>query len=124
MQMLETLQKTKKVAAIALDRLGDYLALARIELKMQGREMGVQLAGYLAAALCALFAMFFFGVALIVSFWDSDYRVLAAWVVVALYAAGAAAGVLLARRHAVSAGGLGTLRDELRRDVALVRESL
>ncbi len=122
--MLDTLQKTKKLSAIALDRLGDYIALARIELKMQGHELGVQLFGYLGAVLCALFALLFLGVAIIVSFWDSDYRALAAWVVVLLYAAGAGGGVLLARRHTLSSGGLGTLRDELRRDVALVRESL
>jgi uncharacterized membrane protein YqjE len=122
--VLSTLQKTKKLFAIALERVGDYLALARIELKMQGREIGVQLVGYLGAALCALFALLFIGVAIIVSFWDSDYRALAAWAVVALYLAGAAGGIALARRHSGSTGGLGTLRDELRRDVALVRESL
>ncbi len=122
--MLETLQKAKKLSVIALDRLGDYLALARIEMKLQGREIGVQVAGYAGAALCALFALLFLGVAVIVSFWDSDYRALAAWAVVLLYAAGAAAGIALARRHARTAGGLGTLRDEFRRDVALVRESL
>lgn len=124
MRMLDTLQKSRKLAMIALDRLGDYAALARIELKLQGREIGVQVAGYLGAVLCALFALFFVGVAIIVSFWDSDYRALAAWVVVLLYAGGAAAGVMLARRHAVSPGGLRTLRDELRRDAALVRENL
>jgi uncharacterized membrane protein YqjE len=122
--VLETLQKAKKLSVIALDRLGDYLALARIEMKLQGREIGVQVAGYAGAALCALFALLFLGVAVIVSFWDSDYRALAAWAVVLLYAAGAAAGIALARRHARTAGGLGTLRDEFRRDVALVRESL
>ncbi len=122
--MLETLQKAKKLSAIAFNRLGDYAALARIELKMQGREIGMQLFGYLGAALCALFALLFLGVAIIVSFWDSPYRTLAAWVVVALYLAGAAAGIALARRHIVSGGGLGTLRDEFRRDVAVVRESL
>lgn len=121
--MLETLQKAKQLSVIALDRLGDYLALARIEMKLQGREIGVQLVGYLGAALCALFALLFFGVAVIVSFWDSDYRALAAWAVVLLYLGGAAAGVALARRHAPT-GGLGTLRDEFRRDIALVRESL
>ncbi len=122
--MLDTLNKAKKLVVIAMDRLGDYVALARIELKMQGREIGVQLFGYLGAFVCALFALLFLGVAIIVSFWDSDYRALAAWVVVGLYAAGAVTGIMLARRHAGTTGGLGTLRDELRRDVALVRESL
>ena len=122
--MLNTLQKTKKISAIALDRLGDYLSLVRIEMKMQGREIGVQLVGYASAAVCALLALLFIGVAVIVSFWDSDYRALAAWAVVLLYVAGAAGGTMLARRHALNSGGLGTLRDEIRRDVALVRESL
>ena len=122
--MLETLQKAKKLSAIALDRLGDYIALARIEMKLQGREIGVRLAGYLGAALCALFALLFFGVAVIVSFWDSDYRALAAWAVVLIYLAGAFAGIALARRHTPTSGGLDTLRDEFRRDIALVRESL
>ncbi len=122
--MIETLQKVKKLSVIALDRLGDYLALARIEMKLQGREIGVQLAGYLGAALCALFALLFLGVAVIVSFWDSDYRALAAWAVVLLYVAGAVTGIALARRHAPTSGGLGTLRDEFRRDIALVRENL
>ncbi len=122
--MLSTLQKTRKLSEIAMQRLGDYLALARIELKLQGREIGVQLAGYVGAAICALFVLLFLGVAIIVSFWDTDYRVLAAWAMVALYGAGAAAGIALARRHSGTTSGLGTLRDELRRDVALVKESL
>lgn len=122
--MLDTLNKAKKLTAIAMDRLGDYAALARIELQMQGREIGMQLFGYLGAAVCALFVLLFLGVAIIVSFWDSDYRALAAWAVVALYAGGTTAGLMLARRHAGTTGGLGTLRDEIRRDAALVRESL
>ncbi len=122
--MLNTLNKAKKLAAMAIDRLGDYAALARIELKMQGREIGMQLFGYLGAAVCALFVLLFLGVAIIVSFWESEYRALAAWAVVALYAGGTTAGLMLARRHAGRTGGLGTLRDEIRRDAALVRESL
>ena len=122
--MFETLKKSKQLSMIALDRLGDYLALLRIEMKMQGREIGTQVAGYAAAALCALFLLLFLGIAIIVSFWDSDYRVLAAWAVVALYVIGVWAGVSLARRHSGTVAGLDTLRDEIRRDAALVRESL
>ncbi|MCM0043653.1 MAG: phage holin family protein [Burkholderiaceae bacterium] len=122
--MFETLQKTRQLSLIALDRLGDYLALLRIELKLQGRELVVQMIGYAVAALLGLFVLLFLGIAIIVSFWDSDYRALAAWFVVLLYAGGAAAGVAVARKHSGKTAGLGTLRDELKRDVALVRESL
>ncbi len=122
--MFETLKKSKQLSVIALDRLGDYLALLRIEMKMQGREIGTQVAGYAAAALCSVFALLFLGIAIVVSFWDSGYRGLAAWGVVALYAIGVYAGVSLARRHTGTVAGLNTLREEIRRDAALVRESL
>lgn len=122
--MLEILKKSRQLAVIAFDRIGDYLALLRIEMKLQGREIGVQVAGYVAAAVFALFALLFVGIALIISFWDSEFRALAAWVVVALYGGGAAAGIALARRHAVHEAPLLALREEMRRDIALVRESL
>lgn len=122
--MLEALKKSRQLAAIALDRVSDYMALLRIEMKLQGREIGVQVAGYVAAAIFALFALLFIGIAIIISFWDSDFRTLAAWVVVALYVGGAAAGISLARRHAGREKPLVALREEMRRDIALVRESL
>ncbi len=122
--MFETLKKSRQLSLIILDRLGDYLALLRLEMKMQGREISIQIAGFAAAALCAVFALMFIGFAIIISFWDGPYRALAAWVVVALYALGMLAGWSLARNHAGKVNTLGTLRDEIRRDAALVRESL
>ncbi len=122
--MLEALQKSKQLSFIAMDRLGDYLALLRIEMKLQGRELGAQLAGYLLAALSFFFVMLFTGIAIIVNFWDSDYRSIAAWIVVVLYLFMTAAGMALARRHTGHASAMTTLREEIRRDVALVRESL
>ena len=122
--MLDVLKKSRQLAVIALDRVSDYLALLRIEMKLQGREIGVQIAGYLAATVLALLALLFIGIAIIISFWDSDLRALAAWLVVALYAAGAAAGIALARRHAGRAAPLLALREEMQRAIALVRESL
>ncbi len=122
--MLEALQKSKQLSVMALDRLGDYLALLRIEMKLQGKEIGVQLIGYLAAAVFGIFALLFIGIAIIVSFWDSEFRGIAAWTVVALYIAGAGLGMAVARRHVNRTTALATLREELRRDVALVRENL
>ena len=122
--MLEALQKSKQLSLIAMERLGDYLALLRIEMKLQGRELGVQLAGYLLAALSFFFVLLFTGIAIIVNFWDSDYRHIAAWVVVTLYLVMAAASIALVRRRTGGVSGMTTLREEIRRDVALIRESL
>ena len=122
--MLKALQKSKQLSVIAIDRLGDYLALLQIEMKLQGRELGAQLAGYALAGMCVFFMLLFTGIAIVVTFWDSDYRNVAAWLVVGLYAAAAGAGISLARQHAGRGAGMMTLRDEIKRDVALVRESL
>jgi hypothetical protein len=122
--MLEALQKSKQLSLIGMERLGDYLALLRIEMKLQGRELGVQLAGYLLAALSFFFVLLFTGIAIIVNFWDSDYRRIAAWVVVALYLVMAAASIALLRQRTGRVSGMTTLREEIRRDVALIRESL
>ena len=122
--MLKALQKSKQLSVIAMDRLGDYLALLQIEMKIQGRELGAQMAGYLLASMCVFFMLLFTGIAIIVTFWDSDYRNTAAWMVVVLYAAAAGAGISLARQHTGRGTSMMTLRDEIKRDVALVRESL
>ena len=122
--MLEALQKSKQLSVMALDRLGDYLALLRIEMQLQGREIGVQLIAYLAAVMFVLFALLFIGIALIVSFWDSEFRGIAAWAIVAAYMAAAGFAVAVARRHVARTAALATLREELRRDADLVRENL
>lgn len=122
--MFERLQKSKQISVIALDRLGDYIELLRIEMKLQSRELGMQIMGFAVAALFGFFAALFVGIAIIVSFWDSDYRGLAAWFVVALYLAGAGVGVWLAGKHKPDVSAFSTIREELRRDADLVRESL
>jgi uncharacterized membrane protein YqjE len=122
--MFKALRKSRQLSVIALERMADYLALLRIELKLQGRELGMQLLGYLSAGICVLYSLLFMGVAIIVSFWDSEYRAIAAWATVAVYMGLAGAGIALARRHAGKADALNTLREEIKRDADLVRESL
>jgi uncharacterized membrane protein YqjE len=63
-------------------------------------------------------------VAIIISFWDSEYRAIAAWIAAAFYLGLAGAGVGLARRHTGKAAVLNTLREEIKRDAELIRENL
>lgn len=122
--MLQVLRKSKQVSVIVLDRIGDYLALARIELKIQSHDFFIRVVSYSAAALCAIFTIFFFAVAILISFWDTTYRIIAAWSVVILFIIASAAGIALARKHGRKYNGLSYLREELKRDAQLLRESL
>lgn len=122
--MFETLQKSKQISVIALDRLGDYFELLRIELKLQGREIATQMMGYAVAGIFALLAALFIGIAIIVTFWDTQYRAVAAWAVVALYLAGAGVGIFISRKQQYKEPPFAALREELKRDVDLVKESL
>ena len=122
--MFETLHKSKQISVIALDRLGDYMELLRIELKLQGRELALQVLGYVIAAFFGILATVFLGVAIILSFWNSEYLAIAAWFVVALYLAGGGFGIYLSRKHLYKGSAFSTLRAELKRDVDLVKETI
>ena len=122
--MFETLHKSKQISTIALDRLGDYMELLRIEMKLQGHEFVVLLAGYAVVAIFSLLAAIFAGIAIILTFWDTPNRTNAAWIVVALYLIVAGAGYAISRKHVHTGSAFTTLRDELKRDVELVKESI
>jgi uncharacterized membrane protein YqjE len=120
----QTLHKSKQISTIALDRVSDYLDLLRVEMKISEHELVLRLAGYAVAALFALLATVFFGLAIIVSFWDSDYRALAAWFVVVLYGAVAGFSLRMCMKHLRPQSIATTLRTELRRDIEVIKESL
>jgi uncharacterized membrane protein YqjE len=122
---LHTLQKSKTISMIALDRVSDYLDLLKVEMKIRENELFLRLAGYAVAAVSGFLATVFFGLAIIVSFWDSDYRALAAWFVVVLYAGIAGISVRLCMKHFRPHTSLSsTLRSELRRDIDVIKDSL
>ncbi|TCS34709.1 putative membrane protein YqjE [Paucimonas lemoignei] len=121
--MLNTLRKSRKLYAIALNRIQDYKELLRIEMKLQGRGVGMLVAAYVLAAFFAVLAVIFIGAAIIVSAWDTDYRTEAAWLVVALYFLIAGGCVYFAKNyHAESA--INTVKNELQRDYKALKESL
>lgn len=122
--VFETLHKSKQISVIAMDRLGDYIDLLRIEMKLQRREIAAQLLGYVIGVLFALLAAIFSGLAIIVTYWDTPHRALSAWIVVALYVVIASAGYFVIRKHMHAASPLTTLRNELKQDVDLVKESI
>lgn len=122
--MFSAIQKSRQVSHLALDRMHDYLDLLRIEVKIREQEIGLKLAGYTVALLFAFLATIFFGIAIIVSFWDSSYRPLAAWFVVALYAGIAGISVRFCMKHFQPQSIASTLRSEMQRDIDVIKESI
>jgi uncharacterized membrane protein YqjE len=122
--MLSALHKSRQLYLITLDRLGDYMELLRVEMKIREHQLAIRIAGFAAAILFTLLATVFFGLAIIVSFWNSEYRTLAAWFVVLLYGGIAAVCFNLCLKHFRSPPLGTTLRTELQRDIDAIKESL
>jgi uncharacterized membrane protein YqjE len=122
--MFSTIQKSKQVSLIALERVSDYFELLRVEMKIREQAFGMRLAGYTVAVLFAMLATIFLGIAIIVSFWDSDYRALAAWFVVALYAGIAVFSVRYCMKLFQPESIAGAMRTQLRRDMQAIKESV
>jgi len=122
--MLSSLRKSKQLYLISRERVGDYLALLRIELKIREHQLAFRIAGFAIALLFALLAIVFLGLAIIVSFWNSPNRALAAWFVVLLYGGIAGACLNLALKHFRSQPLGATLRNELRRDLDIIKENV
>lgn len=122
--MFAALHKSKQLYLITLDRIGDYMDLLRVEMKIREHQLALRIAGFTIAILFTLLATVFLGLAIIVSFWSSEYRALAAWFVVLLYGAIAGISFSLCMRHFRSQPLTATLRNELQRDMDVIKESL
>ena len=122
--MFAAIQKYIQLYLITLDRISDYMDLVRVELKIREHQLALRIAGFAIAILFALLALVFVGLAIIVSFWGSEYRTLAAWFVVFLYVAIAGISFGLSMKRFRSHPLTATLRNELQRDINVIKESL
>ena len=122
--MFAALHKSKQLYLITLDRVGDYMDLLRVEVKIREHQLALRIAGFTVAILFTLLATVFLGLAIIVSFWGTEYRALAAWFVVLLYAAIAGISFNLCMKHFRSPPLTTMLRGELQRDIDVIKESL
>ncbi|MGH8809592.1 MAG: phage holin family protein [Noviherbaspirillum sp.] len=122
--MFSTLHKSKQLYLITLDRVADYMDLLRVEVKIREYQLAMRIAGFAVAILFTLLATIFLGLAIIISFWSTEYRTLAAWFVVLLYGVIAAISFNLCLRHFRSPPLGATLRGELQRDIDVIKENL
>ncbi|CAH1083235.1 phage holin family protein [Candidatus Nitrotoga sp. 1052] len=122
--MFEKIKKAKQLGIIARDRMGDYMELVPILIKIQWHYFSAQIISYVVLFVLALLGLTFLGVAIIVSFWETPYRVASAWSVVVLYALAAFGVFLVSQGRARPISPFETLRTELEKDAKLVKDTI
>lgn len=120
--MFETIKKARHLAVIALERIDDYLELVRISVEIQEQSLKKRIISFVVVMLFAILSLIFLGLAIIITCWDTPYRVAAAWGVAACYALIAFAAYMGSQGKASPASTFDTLRDELRQDVKLMKD--
>lgn len=120
--MFETIKKAKRLAAIALERVDDYLELIRISVEIQGQSLKKRVISFVIVTLFAALSLIFLGLAIIVTCWDTPYRAAAAWGVMACYALIAFVAYMGSQDKTRPASTFDTLRDEIRQDVKLMKD--
>jgi hypothetical protein len=101
-------------------RTPDYIRLARQDVTAFRRELLETLLGLGVAAAAGMFFMCFLSVAIIVTVWDSRYRVLTAWLVCGGWGVVAATGLLHSRRALSGPAPFADLAKALLHDLQII----
>ena len=120
--MFESIKKAKQLGALALERVDDYLELLKVSAEIQSQNFIKRVIGAMVVALFAVLTLIFLGAAVIVTCWDTPYRVISAWGVAGFYALIAFGAYIAAPSRTDSASTFDTLRGELQQDVKLMKD--
>ena len=96
--MFSSFRKAKILIPFFYQRMGNYAALARMDLLQFRKETVHSIAGAVLGAAAILMLLSFIGLAAIVTEWDTPHRILTAWLVVLGWFLCTGACVALARR--------------------------
>lgn len=115
------LARYKRIAEFITSRLGDYAELASLELVTYRSALVSMVSAYVAMIICALFALGFFSLAVLVSFWTTEHRVLAAWGIFVVWLALAIAAFIAARKFTPDAAPQSLLSEQIKLDIDAIR---
>lgn len=120
--MFESIKKAKQLGALALARVDDYLELVTLSAEIQVRNLKKQVVSYLMVVLFSALSLIFLGLAVIITCWDTPYRILSAWGVAGIYSLIAFLVYAAAPKQAVSISAFDVVRDELQQDIKLMKD--
>lgn len=120
--MFESITKARQLGALVLERVGDYLELLKISAAIQGQNLRKRIISYVMMALFSGLSLIFAGLAVIVTCWDTPYRIASAWGVVGFYALATFLFYLTAPSQADSVSAIDSVQEELQQDIKLMKD--
>jgi uncharacterized membrane protein YqjE len=119
--MFPSIRRAKLILQFFADRLGDYAELARLDLASFRQESINALVASAGALGACLLLMCFVCLAALISFWDTPYRILTAWLICSVWAVAAVLCVSRARRALRFSSPFQNIGVEIGRDVFTIR---
>ncbi|MYZ44042.1 phage holin family protein [Schauerella aestuarii] len=115
------LNRAKQVALFAGNRVAEYIELFTLEFALYRTALITTLAAYIAMVFCAIFAAAFLSVAILVSYWGTDHRVTAAWVIFGVWCLLSIIAFVIAKRAAPDSAPQSALSEQLKMDMETIR---
>ncbi|MVW71012.1 MULTISPECIES: phage holin family protein [unclassified Bordetella] len=117
----ERLRRIRHIAEFVVERSGDYVELAGIELSLFRSALVTTMIGGVALLFCTLGTLAFISVGAIVTFWDTEHRTLAAWAVAGAWLLITLIALVVVTRNAPKSSPFAELSRQVRLDTATVR---
>ncbi len=106
------------------ERSGDYVRLFFLDIEIQKQLFFNRLICIHIFSLSVFLSVIFFGVALIVSFWDTSYRILVAWLVFAIFISIMIICAFIYSRNRINRPMFYEMKSELKNDLNLMKDML
>lgn len=121
MPLTATLVRYRRIAEFVASRLSDYAELCSLELVTYRSALVSMISAYVAMVFCAIFALGFFSLAVLVSFWATDQRIMAAWGIFAAWLLLAIIAFIVARKSTPDAAPQSILSQQIKLDLDAIR---
>lgn len=122
--MFNSLRRIKQFGKFMQERSGDYVRLFFLEIEIQKQLFFNRLICVITFSLSVFLSVIFLGIAFIVSFWDTPYRILVAWLVFGAFILIMFVCACIYLRNRKNKPVFYEMKSELKNDLSLMKDIL
>lgn len=121
--MLQGIRKAKILIPFFSQRVADYAALAQLDLITFRNELVVAIIGAAVGVTSVLMLLCFVCIAVLITEWETRYRILTAWLIVAAWSLIVTASSLLARILIKGSSPFKNIASEIALDLSVIKNT-